>query len=136
MLRLAYIVVNISTAKATHDTPNTARHRRVHSTDFAVRVRTNQERLASLSNRQYNLVVCGAGSSGSVVARRLGENPKFRVCAAGGRRRRQRPTITEANKWPTNIGSASETTKADPGAVIRRCEQPAPRKPTQKEAIQ
>ena len=42
--------------------------------EFAGRVRRNQQQLASELRPQYDFVVCGSGSSGSVVARRLAEN--------------------------------------------------------------
>ena len=40
-------------------------------TDFAERVRTNQRKLRSGLKAQYDFIVCGSGSSGSVVARRV-----------------------------------------------------------------
>jgi choline dehydrogenase len=48
-------------------------------TDFPERVRLNQQRLASNLKAQYDFIVCGSGSSGSVVARRLAENPDVSV---------------------------------------------------------
>jgi choline dehydrogenase len=47
--------------------------------DFAERVRMNQAKLNSELKPLYDFIVCGSGSSGSVVARRLAENPDVSV---------------------------------------------------------
>lgn len=50
--------------------------------EFAERVRSNQAKLISDLKPQYDFIVCGSGSSGSVVARRMVETPDASVPAA------------------------------------------------------
>jgi choline dehydrogenase len=50
-----------------------------HTTGFAERVRANQQKLTAELEPHYDFIVCGSGSSGSVVARRLAENADVSV---------------------------------------------------------
>jgi choline dehydrogenase len=56
----------------------------------------------------FDFIVCGSGSSGSVVARRLAENPDVSVLLieAGGSDRV--PEVEMAASWPLNMGSARD----------------------------
>ena len=49
-------------------------------------IRANQEDLQSHLKAHYDFIVCGSGTSGSVVARRFAENPDVSVLLleAGG----------------------------------------------------
>ena len=57
--------------------------------DFAERVRLNQQKLRSDLKSHYDFIVCGSGSSGSVVARRLAENANVSVVLLRYRRGRR-----------------------------------------------
>src|SRR5215510_2120131 len=54
--------------------------------EFAQRVRANQAKRRSELSSHYDFIVCGSGSSGSVVAGRLAQNHDFSVLLieAGG----------------------------------------------------
>src|SRR6266481_1303649 len=78
---------------------------RVQTKDFAERVRVNQTKLTSELRPYYDFIVCGSGSSGSVVARRLAENPDVSVLLLEAGGSDDVPSVIEADQWHTNLGS-------------------------------
>jgi choline dehydrogenase len=73
--------------------------------EFAERVRANQRRLRSKLKPHYDFIVCGAGSSGSVVAGRLAENSDVNVLLIEAGGSDDVPSVREANQWFLNLGS-------------------------------
>lgn len=76
--------------------------------DFERRARENQQRLTANLKPSYDFIVCGGGSSGCVIARRLAENADCHVLLieAGGDDAAE--SVLDPALWPTNLGSARD----------------------------
>src|ERR1700730_8401992 len=73
--------------------------------EFAGRFRRNQQLLSADLKPQYDFIVCGSGSSGSVVARRLAENAAVSVLLLEAGGDDDVPEVMRAEQWPLNLGS-------------------------------
>lgn len=73
--------------------------------DFAGRARANQAFLTGRLRPSYDFIVAGAGSSGSVIARRLAENPDVFVLLVEAGGSDEAESVLDPALWPTNLGS-------------------------------
>lgn len=71
-------------------------------------VLVNQARLRGQLRAHFDFIVCGAGSSGSVVAGRLAEEHGAYVLLLEAGGDDMTPTITEPGQWPLNLGSSRD----------------------------
>ena len=74
------------------------------SADFAQRIGETQRRLANDLKSDYDYVICGAGTSGSVLAARLCEDPKIRVLLLEAGGSDDSDLIEDPNRWVMTLG--------------------------------
>jgi choline dehydrogenase len=76
--------------------------------EFRKHVERNQRQLASSLRNTFDFIVCGAGTSGSVVAGRLAENPEVQVLLLEAGGSEDVPEISDPEKWVSNLGTSRE----------------------------
>jgi len=79
-------------------------NRKAH-TEFAGQVRMNQQKLASKLRKRFDYIVCGAGTSGCVVAARLASDRDRQVLLLEAGGTDETELVSDPNSWPKTLGS-------------------------------
>ena len=91
--------------------------------DFSQQVRLNQNKLASELKRHYDFVVCGAGTSGSVVAARLASDPQTQVLLLEVKRERGAANAPNVKKGVRGRCARNLRTHTGPPKQSRRSQE-------------
>ncbi len=75
---------------------------------FAQRANAQQTRNRQNLAKQYDFIVCGGGSAGCPIARRLSDNPEVRVLLIEAGGSDDIPEVTDGTVWFKNMGSARD----------------------------
>src|SRR5579875_4136124 len=78
------------------------------SNSFAEEVQSTQRRLSEDVAEVYDYVICGAGTSGSVLAYRLCEDPKIRVLLLEAGEADDSDLIQDPNRWVMTLGGPAD----------------------------
>jgi choline dehydrogenase len=70
---------------------------------FQERVNSNQQALASKLRKEFDYIVCGSGTSGSVVAGRLAVDRDVQVLVLEAGGSDESDVVMDPNRWPTNL---------------------------------
>jgi choline dehydrogenase len=92
------------TVKPTNYVPP-APEQNMQAAEFIEHVRINQKKLTGELQPHYDFIVCGSGSSGSVVARRLAENPNVNILLVEAGGTDDLPSVADPGQWFQNMGS-------------------------------